>query len=88
MFNKFCTQTARKLRKFGYIPKVAAFYSRFFYLSMLSVSGIVVISMRHRKGMKLIGDETPRFLRRKLACLIAGLAAVDIVPASSRIHRN
>jgi hypothetical protein len=101
MNNKFCTRTARKLRKLGYVPKVATFYSRFFYLSMLSVCGIVLISMRCWKGVKLIGDETPRFLRHTLAGLIASIsrttgaeiiiadpAAVDIVPPSSRIHRN
>ena len=100
MTNEFCTQTARKLRKLGYAPQDAAQYSRFFFLSMLSVSGVVLAGMRRRKGVKILGDETPRSLLHTLARLvalvktygagifIAGPAAVDIVPASSRIHRH
>jgi len=101
MSNKFCTQTARKIRKLGAAPKAAAFYSRFFYLSMLSVSGIIITGQRHRKGVKVIGEETPRSLLHTLAGLIAlpitntgagyiiaGPEAEDIVPASSRIRRN
>ncbi|MEN6442169.1 MAG: hypothetical protein WC391_07660 [Methanoregula sp.] len=101
MDNEFCTRTARKLRKLGYVPKVATFFSRFFYLSMLSVSGIVLISMRYRNGVIFIGDEIPRLLRYTLAgpiasisrttgaeIIIADPAAVYIVYSSSRIHRN
>jgi hypothetical protein len=101
MSNEFCTRTARKIRGLGVAPKVAAFYSKFFYLSMLSVSGIMVTSMRRRKGVKVIGEETPRSLRHTLAGLIAlpartigtghiiaEPAAEGIVPASSRIRRN
>ncbi|MFA6224857.1 MAG: hypothetical protein WC620_01420 [Methanoregula sp.] len=100
MTNEFCTRTARKIRKLGVAPQVAVFYSRFFYHSMLSVSGIMLTSMRRRRGVKCIGEEIPRSLLHTLAGLIAsnhrttgtgiiiaGLAAVDIVPASSRIHR-
>ncbi|MFA4824479.1 MAG: hypothetical protein WC593_04905 [Methanoregula sp.] len=101
MSNRFCTQTARKIRKLGAAPKVATFYSRFFYLSMLSVSGIIITGLRRRKGVKIIGEETPRPLLHTLAGLIAlpsrntgagyiiaGPEAEDIVPASSRIRRN
>lgn len=101
MSNKFCTQTARKIRALGAAPKAAAFYSRFFYLSMLSVSGIIITGMHRRKGVKIIGDETPPSLRHTLAGLIAliisttgagiicqGPAAEYLVPASSRIRSN
>ena len=101
MSNKFCTQTARKIRKLGAAPKAAAFYSRFFYISMLSVSGIMITCMRRQKGVKCIGEESPCSLRHTLLVLIAstnrttGLrtiitapSAVEIVPASSRIHRH
>ena len=102
MSNDFCTQTARKIRKLGATPKAARFYSRFLYLSMLSVSGIIISGRRRRKGMKVLGEETPRPLLHTLASLtalpprrntgtgyiIAGPGAEDIVPASSRIHTN
>ena len=101
MSNEFCNQTARKIRKLGAAPKAAAFYSRFFYLSMLSVSGIIITGLHHRKGVKVLGDETPGSLLHTLAGLIAlpgrntdtgyiiaGPAAEIIVPASSRIRRN
>ncbi len=71
MSNKFCTQTARKIRKLGAAPKAATFYSRFFYLSMLSVSGIIITGLHRRKGAKVIGDETPGSLLHTLAGLIA-----------------
>lgn len=101
MSNRFCTQTARKIRKLGAAPKAAVFYSRFFYLSMLSVSGIILTCLSHRKGMKVLWDETPRSLLHMLAGLtalptgitstgyiIAGPAAEIMVPASFRIRRN
>lgn len=101
MKNEFCTRTAREMRKMGVAPKAAAFYSRFFYLAILSVSGIYLTGMRRRKGMKVIGEETSRSLRHTLAGLIAvpigntgagiipaGPAAAHIVPASFRLRRN
>ena len=100
MTTRFCTQTARKIRKFGYAPKAAILYSKFLCASMLSVSGIMVTCMRRRKGVKLLGEETPASLRHALADLIArtlptgagiiiaGPAAVDKSPRFSRIHRN
>ncbi|PKL68218.1 MAG: hypothetical protein CVV30_09825 [Methanomicrobiales archaeon HGW-Methanomicrobiales-1] len=101
MSNRFCKQTARKIRAFGVAPKAATFYSRFFYLSMLSVSGIIITGLHRRKGAKILGDETPRSLLHTLAGLIAlpgrntgtgyiiaGPVAEIIMPASSRIRRN
>lgn len=100
MTNRFCTRTARKMRKLGVAAKTAAFYSRFFYLSMLSVSGMLIAGMRCRKGAIIIGDETPRSLRHTLAGLIARVTentgagqviagpAAGILPASSRIHSH
>ncbi|MHB8163609.1 MAG: hypothetical protein ACYDDV_04560 [Methanoregula sp.] len=101
MSNKFCTQTARKIRKLGAAPKAASFYSRFLYLSMLSVSGIIITGLHRKKGVKVIGEETPRSLLHTLAGLIAlpsrntgtgyiiaGPVAEIIVPASSRIRSN
>jgi hypothetical protein len=99
--NEFCTQTARKLRKLGYAPKVATLYSRFFFISILSVSGIIIAGMRRRKCAKSIGEEAPGFLSDPLTGLIALLgkntgagiiiakpAVVKIVPASSRLRHN
>jgi hypothetical protein len=100
MTTRFCTQTARKIRKLGYAPKAAILYSKFLCASMLSVSGIMATCMRRRKGVKLLGEETPASLRHTpgrlivqpkttgAGIIIAGPAAVDTVPASSRIHRN
>ena len=101
MNDEFCTRTARKIRKFGYAPKVALLYSRFFYLTMVSVSGVIITGMRRRKEVKLLGEETPRSLLRTLAGLIvsmsmttgegiivAGLPVEDIIPASSRLRSN
>jgi hypothetical protein len=100
MTKEFCTRTARKIRKIGYAPKAAVFYSRFFCISMLSVSGIMITGMRRRKGVTIIGDETPRSLWHPLAGLIAlskntgagisiaGPATVDKSARSSRIRRH
>jgi len=101
MTEVICKRIMRKIKKLGATTKVATFYSRFFYISMLSVSGIMITCMRHQKGVKCIGEETPGSLRHTLLVLIAstnwntglriiiaGPAAVDIVPASSRIHRH
>lgn len=101
MTEVFCTRIMRKIRAMGATTKVATFYSRFFYISMLCVSGIMITCMRRRKGVKCIGEETPNSLRHTLAVLIAstirtpdfriiiaGPEAVKIVPASSRIHRH
>ena len=101
MTEVFCTRIMRKIRKLGATKKVATFYSRFFCISMLSVSGIMITCMRRQKGVKCLGEETPSSLRHTLWVLIAstnmttgfkiiitGLSAVEIVPASSRIHRH
>jgi hypothetical protein len=98
----FCTRTARTLRKLGVAPRLAVFYSRFFYLSMVSVSGIIIIAgQRRTKGVRSLTEEIPGSLRRTLAGLIAlpigntgirqqlaGPEAEDLMPASSRIHSN
>jgi hypothetical protein len=101
MTEVICKRIMRKIRKLGATKKVATFYSRFFYISMLSVSGIMLTCMRRRKGVKCIGEETPRSLLHTLRVIIAstirttdfrivikGPAAVKIVPASSRIHHH
>ena len=101
MKEEFCRRTARKIRKLGRVPEVAVLYSWVFYLSMLSVSGIIITGQRRRKGVKVIGEETPRSLLHTLAGLIAlpgrntgaGIIiavpeAEDIVPASSRIRSH
>jgi hypothetical protein len=88
------------MQKMGVAAKVAAFFSRFFYLSMLSVSGIMITCMNRRKGVKSLGEEMSRTLLHMLAGLIAvphrnsgagiiaGPAAEAILPASFCIHRN
>ena len=100
MDNEFCRRIARKIRKLGGSPKVAAMYSRFFWIAMLSVSGIMVTGM-NRKGVKCLGEETPCSLRHRLTgfrapiirtagaeVIIAGPAAEDLGPAPFRIHRH
>ena len=96
MKNKFCTQTAREIRKLGYAPKVAARCSVFIYLSMLSVSGMIVAGMRCRKGLKSL-EETPQLRTPAVTIttrntghgiIIAAPIVVDIVPASSRLRSN
>ncbi|MDO9036312.1 MAG: hypothetical protein Q7U51_14070 [Methanoregula sp.] len=101
MTEVICKRMMRKMQKLGATKKVATFYSRFFFISMLSVSGIMLTCMRSQKGMKCIGEESPCSLRHTLWVLIAstnwtnglrniitGPSAVEIVPASSRIHRH
>ena len=101
MTEVICKRIMRKIQKLGATKKVATFYSRFFYISMLSVSGIMLTCMRSQKGVKCIGEETSCSLRHTLWVLIAstnwntglriiitGPSAVETVPASSRIHRH
>jgi hypothetical protein len=99
---KFCTPTARNIRKPGAAPKVASLYSRFFHHSMWSVSEIMVTGMHSGTGAKLKGEDTARLHHMRTLTNLIGLnsritsagiilvgpAAVDIVPASSRIHRH
>ncbi|PKL58171.1 MAG: hypothetical protein CVV34_03745 [Methanomicrobiales archaeon HGW-Methanomicrobiales-5] len=68
---------------------------------MLSVSGIIITGQRNRKGVKVLGEETPHSLLHTLAglialpgrntgtgYLIAGPVVEEIIPASFSIHRN
>jgi len=41
MTEDFCKRTARRIRKFGYAPKAAVRISRFCYVSMVSVCGVM-----------------------------------------------
>jgi hypothetical protein len=99
MTNDFCTRTARKIRKFGYAKKVAVRSSRFMYLWMLSVSGIIA-GMLWRTWQRTLFDETSRALRHTLAWLIvahqeitgagtcSGPRAVNERARSFRIRRH
>jgi len=41
MTEDFCNRTARRIRKFGHAPKAAVRISRFCYVSMMSVCGVM-----------------------------------------------
>jgi hypothetical protein len=99
MTNEFCSRTARKIRKFGYAKKEAARYSRFVYLSMLSVGGIIA-GLHRKAGQRSLCDETSQPLRHTFARFIvahqettgtgtsSGPRAVDERARSFRLRRH
>jgi hypothetical protein len=50
MTEDFCKRTAGRTRKPGYDPKEAALLSRFCYVSMLSVGGVMLLAMRRKRA--------------------------------------
>jgi len=63
MIKDFCKRTARKIRKLGYTPEEAARLSRFCYVSMMSVSGMMGAMLDpSMKSMAGDEDESPRCL--------------------------
>jgi hypothetical protein len=101
MTQNLCTRTERKLRRLGYAKKPAHLYAGFLYVSMMSVCGLMMAGMRRRRGQMDIVEKIPRSIRHALVVLseqmhsvngsgiiVSGPRAVDVVPASSRIHRR
>lgn len=75
MSDEFCKQTARKIRKFGYVQRDAARYSRFLYTSMMSVCGIMAGLHRKNRVWSLC-DETLRHIRCIAANRIVALQTI------------
>ena len=101
MTEDFCKRTARRIRKFGYAPKEAVRISRFCYVSMLSVCGVMG-SMLDPSLVSLV-EEDDISLRQLSFCVPSqgmnvlatgsgdfslGAPAGIISPVSSRIHRR
>jgi len=60
MTEDFCNRTARRMRRHGYAKKVAHCYARFFYVSMLSVCGVMGTMLDPSvKSMAGEEDESP-----------------------------
>jgi hypothetical protein len=66
MTEGFCARTARRIRKFGYAPKAAVRISRFCYVSMMSVSGMMG-AMLDPSMKSMAGEEDERLLRLPIA---------------------
>jgi hypothetical protein len=67
MIKDFCKRTARKIRKLGYTPVEAARLSRFCYVSMMSVSGMMGAMLDpSMKSMAGDADESPRCLSERI----------------------
>ncbi|WAC05135.1 MAG: hypothetical protein OS112_00480 [Methanoregula sp.] len=62
MTEDFCNRTARRIRKIGYAPKVAARIARFCHVSMLSVCGLMG-AMLDPSMKSMAGEEGERPLR-------------------------
>jgi hypothetical protein len=77
MTEDFCKRTTRRNIKLGYAPKEAARLSKFCYVSMMSVSGMMVAMLDpSMKSLAGDGDESPR-------CLSAG-APSDVLSLLNR----
>jgi hypothetical protein len=100
MTQNLCTRTERRLRRHGYDKRTAHRCAGFLFISMMSVCSLMA-GMRRRRGKMGIIEEIPRSIRHVLVVLseqmhsingsgiiISGPRAVDVVPASSRIHRR
>jgi len=77
MTNDFCKRTAREARKIGYPAKEAARISRFCYISMMSVSGMMG-AMLDPSMKSLAGEED-----ESLLCLSAK-APSEVLPVLNR----
>lgn len=62
MTDDFCNRTARRIGKLGYAQKDAAEISRFCYVSMVSVSGVMG-AMLDPSLKSMAGEEDERLLR-------------------------
>jgi hypothetical protein len=101
MTEDFCKRTARRIRKFGYAPKASVRISRFCYVSMMSVCGVMGSMLD--PSLLSLADEEDISLPRLPFCVplhgmnilatgfgnfSSGAPAGMISPASSRIHRR
>jgi hypothetical protein len=100
MAEDFCKRTARRIRKFGYAPQESVRISRFCYVSMVSVCGVMGSMLDH--SLMSLAEEEDISLRQ-LPCWVPshgmnilatgsgdfslGAPAGMISPVSSRIHR-
>ena len=101
MAESLCGRTERRMRmKLGLEPEKAHLYSRFLYLCMMFVCGVVGAAPCP-DGQSEAGEETPRFLRLLSVILsgqipaetgggmiVAGSHAGTIVPASFGLRRH
>jgi len=76
----FCTQTARKIRRLGYAHKVADRISRFCYIFMLFLRGLMGPLCVPSQGMNGVATGSWNFS--------SGASAGMISPVSFRIHRH
>jgi hypothetical protein len=101
MTEDFCKRTARRIRKFGYTPKVSVRISRFCYVSMLSVCGVMGAIID--PSLMSLAEEDDISLRQLPFCAPShgmnfvatgsgdfslGAPTGMISPVSSRIHRR
>ena len=75
MTEDFCKRTARRIRKFGHAPEVAVRISRFCYVSMISVCGVMG-AMLDPSLMSLAEEEAFRLLRLPLCVPSQGMNGV------------
>ena len=99
MTEDFCKRTARRIRKFGYAPKESVRISRFCYVSMLSVCGVMgamldpsLMSLADEEDINQLPCWAPSQGMNDLATgsgdFSLGAPAGIISPVSSRIHRR
>lgn len=62
MTEDFCARTARRIRRLGYAKKKAAFLSKFCYVSMMSVCGMMG-AMLDPQAKSMAGEEGKSPLR-------------------------
>ena len=99
MTEDFCKRTARRIRKFGYAPKESVRISRFCYVSMVSVCGVMgamldpsLMSLADEEDINQLPCRVPSHGMNILATgsgdFSLGAPAGIISPVSSRIHRR
>ena len=101
MTEDFCKRTARRIRKYGYAPKESVRISRFCYISMMSVCGVMGAMLD--PSLVSLADEDDISLRQLSFCapsqgmnILAtgsgdfslGAPAGMISPVSFSIHRR
>ena len=101
MTEDFCKRIARRTRKFGYAPKASVRISRFCYVSMLSVCGVMGAMLD--PSLVSLAEEDDISLRQLSFCVPShgmnilatgsgdfslGAPAGIISPVSFHIHRR
>ena len=93
MAEKFCARTARKIQRLGYPPELAVRLARFCYVSMLSVSGAMLLVLNGGRAVPVLpvsSSDMPaparaapaRFLT---ACVQQASAAISCSAPAGRI---